>query len=134
MKKIIVISLIAFFVGWFVNQKITAQKHKVNRISVIEFKEVLLRNNKIQIIDVRTLSEYKKGYIKDAVLMDVMKKDDFKTKTKSLDKLLPTYIYCHSGVRSLRALKILKKEGFVDIWDVREGYKGWLELKKQNLE
>lgn len=128
MKKIIYFSIIAVLVGFFVVQKVTAQKSENNRLSVSEFKKALEQDN-IQVVDVRTIKEYKAGSIYKAIHMDVLQQNNFKEQIATLNKEMPTYIYCHAGVRSLRALKIMSKSGFTKVYDLKKGFVAW---KKTN--
>ncbi len=101
-------------------------QQKYHRMNVVEFKQAITQDS-IQLIDVRTPSEYAKGFIKNAVLIDIWDKSTFLEKIEQLDKSKPTYIYCKAGVRSLHALKILKKRGFYKVYDLKGGYDAWLK-------
>jgi len=53
---------------------------------------------------------------------------DFAEQTAGkLDKNKPVLLYCAGGVRSAKAAKILKKQGFTEIYDLKNGYTGWKE-------
>ncbi|MGY5352763.1 rhodanese-like domain-containing protein [Wenyingzhuangia sp. IMCC45533] len=116
-------------VGFILNlscQNVNADQLKKDRMKVVAFKEAIAHED-IQLIDVRTLNEFNSGHIKNAVLMDVMQKDNFKKEIEKLDVSKPTYIYCRSGVRSLTALKIMKEKGFKVVYDLEGGYVSWLK-------
>lgn len=119
----IYIAIITVLVGFFVVQKINAQKLKNNRMDIADFKEAISHKN-IQLVDVRTPSEYKSGHIKGAKNIDVFS-SQFKEKIKLLDKSKPTYLYCRSGKRSQTALKTMLNQGFENIYDLKGGYMTW---------
>lgn len=129
MNKVIYISIIVFLLGWFTIHTLEAQKFEKNRLTIAEFKEVLTSSDKIQIIDVRTEKEYNSGHIKGAILMNVLNRSLFMEQIETLDKEIPTYIYCRSGKRSLKALKIFKQNNFTDVWDLKNGYLAWKNSK-----
>ncbi len=83
-----------------------------------------------QILDVRTLTEFKNGHIYDAVNMNV---DDpsFAIQIQSLDKNSPVAVYCRSGIRSLHAAKILEENGFQIIYNLEGGLNQWVKDGKE---
>ena len=44
-----------------------------------------------------------------------------------INKTKPIYIYCRSGNRSKKSSEILKKIGFVKVYDLLGGYKNWIK-------
>ncbi|NJB82553.1 rhodanese-like domain-containing protein [Wenyingzhuangia aestuarii] len=124
MKTIVYVAITVVLVGWVVMQKVTAQKLKNYRLSVAEFKQAI-SEGKIQLIDVRTANEYKSGHIPKAINMDVLSQSNFKQQIETLDKNRPTYIYCRSGKRSLKALNQMIKNGYTHIYDLKGGYLEW---------
>ena len=65
----------------------------------------------VQIVDVRTASEYAEGHIPNAVNMDVLSYD-FAEKIATLDKERTVALYCRSGRRSKSAAEQAAKQGF----------------------
>jgi len=65
------------------------------------------------IIDVRTQSEWDSGHLKKAVHLPL---DAFESGIESLakDKEETVYLYCRSGNRSGKALKIMQKLGYTN--------------------
>lgn len=76
---------------------------------------------KVQLIDVRTLSEYNSGHIKKAKNIDIFS-NTFLSEVSKLDKQQPVYVYCRSGARSKRASKKLAALGFNEIYDLKGGF------------
>jgi phage shock protein E len=63
-----------------------------------------------KIIDVRTVREYNAGHYPGSINIPV---DQLGSHVKKLgDPSRPIVMYCHSGMRSGRAMKILKRKGF----------------------
>ena len=65
----------------------------------------------VQLVDVRTASEYADGHIPNAVNIDVFS-SDFAEKIATLDKAKTLAIYCRSGRRSKAAAEQAVKLGF----------------------
>ena len=82
---------------------------KVDSISTIELEQRLKQN--IQLIDVRTPGEFRRGHI-----------NEIGSFTPVAGK--KTYVICHSGARSKLAAKKLKKRGF-DVVNVKGGMHAW---------
>ncbi|KAJ3434666.1 phage shock protein e-related protein [Anaeramoeba flamelloides] len=76
----------------------------------------------IQIIDVRTLKEYKKRHYPNSILIDY--KDDFRNNLlkHNLDKEKLTVIYCRAGYRAYRTLLIMKDRGFTNVHNISGGF------------
>ena len=100
----------------------TAQEIKV--ISPQEVKDAVYNQNPHQLVDVRTLEEFKEGHLDKAQNICVTD-DDFEKNIVKLDKDKPVYLYCRSGVRSAKAAKIMKDLGFKEIYDMEGGYLNW---------
>ncbi|MBN8652495.1 MAG: rhodanese-like domain-containing protein [Cytophagales bacterium] len=93
-------------------------------LSVTDFeKEVASKTEKI-ILDVRTPGEYKSGHLAEATLMNV-NDSNFKQQISTLQKNKPVYVYCAAGVRSNKAAKILKQEGFTQVFELSGGIQAW---------
>jgi len=73
-------------------------------------------------LDVRTPEEYAKGHIKGAVLIPVQV---LEARLAEVPKDKQVYVYCHSGVRSAKASKLLAKHGFSNIENVLGGFEAW---------
>lgn len=69
------------------------------------------------IIDVRTQSEWNSGHLKKAVHLPL---DAFESGIEGLvkDKDATVYLYCRSGNRSGKALKIMQKLGYTNAVNV----------------
>jgi rhodanese-related sulfurtransferase len=82
------------------------------------------------ILDVRTPEEFNEGHIQNAMLIDFLE-EDFKQQVSKLDKQIPVYVYCASGVRSDKAATVLTEEGFKEVYVLREGLKEWRQSNQE---
>jgi rhodanese-related sulfurtransferase len=89
-----------------------------------QFQSFIDKNEKAQIVDVRTPDEFKQGYIAGAVNLNFYD-SDFKEKLKTLDKSKPVLVYCAVGGRSGQASKILQELGFENVHDLDGGMTAW---------
>jgi rhodanese family protein len=90
---------------------------KVASISTIVLEQKLKEN--IQLIDVRTPGEFRKGHIKNAKNVPLNEIGQF---TPITDKTV--YVICHSGARSKLVAKKLKKKGY-DVINIQGGMHAW---------
>lgn len=127
MNKMLYISIFIVLIAFLILQQLNARKIKDNRIELTEFKKGILQKD-VQLIDVRTASEFKSGHINGAKNIDVLSAQ-FKERIKNLETSKPTYLYCRSGKRSQKALKIMLNQGFVDVYDLVGGYTIWTSDK-----
>ena len=82
-----------------------------------------------QLVDVRTFEEYRAGYLVGAMLMDV-RRTTFQTQIQRLDRERPVFVYCRSGRRSLDAAKILERNDFKVVYNLKGGINEWIEKGK----
>ena len=94
-------------------------------VNVSEFAEKIASFDNEIILDVRTPGEWAQGVIEGAVKINV-NSSDFKAKVeKQLDKNVPVMVYCRSGNRSGRAMKMLADLGFKEIYNLQGGVTAW---------
>lgn len=79
----------------------------------------------IQLLDVRTREEWNEGYIKGAKLVPVSTESFAAQAAKVLDPEKPVLVYCRSGTRSARAVKLLDEAGFKDVRNMTGGIVAW---------
>ena len=90
---------------------------KIDSISTSELEAKL--KEPIQLLDVRTPTEFGRGHIESAKNVPLTEIGSYEPATKET-----LYLICHSGVRSKMAAKRLKKKGY-DVINVRGGMKAW---------
>ncbi len=81
-----------------------------------------ISKGKVQLVDVRTRAEFMAGHIKGASNIDFFQGSAFQAAFSKLKKDKPLYIYCQSGNRSQKAVRILVDMGFQEVYDLRGGY------------
>ncbi|MFP3767724.1 rhodanese-like domain-containing protein [Streptococcus sp. TATVAM-FAB35] len=81
--------------------------------------EAVMQDKSTVLLDVRTAQEYARGHIKGARLFPLDRIHTYEGKKES-----PVYLICHSGARSKRAAKLLKKKGY-DAISVKGGMLAW---------
>jgi rhodanese-related sulfurtransferase len=96
-------------------------------VSLEEMKK-LMEMDTIQLIDVRSLEEFREGHLKDA--QNLIYDNDFAQKIKQLDKSKPVAVYCKTGRRSKECSDILEKAGFKKVYDLKGGLSQW-EFKEE---
>ena len=79
------------------------------------------------VFDVRTTEEFNLGHIKGSINIDFYDEKLFVDFFEKVNKTKPIYIYCRSGNRSKKSSEILKKIGFVKVYDLLGGYKNWIK-------
>lgn len=99
----------------FSNQK------KVNNIAIDEVKKKL-NDPTIQIVDVRTTSEFESGHIQGAINISL---NSLAENSSRINKETPVIIHCQSGVRAAMAYSILEKLGFTNILNYSGGINEW---------
>lgn len=92
-------------------------KNSKNALSPQEFKEKL-KEQSGKIVDVRTKSEFKKEHLKKTDYNFDINSGDFEQKVNSLHKNKTYYLYCRSGARSGKAARVMKKNGFEDVYNI----------------
>lgn len=120
MKSFLVI--MSFFSFLFGSSK--QQNDAITILDQASFKSAI-SSKKVQLVDVRTLGEYQKGHIQNAVNIDFFKQNSFSSSFKTFNKEEPIYLYCRSGHRSRKAAKKLYNLGFKKIFDLKGGYLNW---------
>jgi hydroxyacylglutathione hydrolase len=96
---------------------------RIGQMSVHELNE---RKDSLQIVDVRSPGEWKKGHVPSAQHIFV---PDLAKRMAELDRNKPTAVYCGSGYRASIATSILKPQGFTDLWNVPGSWEAWKKAK-----
>ena len=127
--KLVVLLFVSRLV--FVNCKDrNAQEVKtIQIISVAEMEEALKADD-VQLVDVRTEREYKKGHLVNAKNI-VYQGANWDEQVASLDKDKPVYVYCAKGGRSAKCAALLEEAGFKKIFDLDGGITQWVNEGKK---
>jgi thioredoxin len=122
MRKIFAIALLAILFNSCGSGQ-TNSTTKTN-LSAIEFAEKLKEMPAATIIDVRTIDEFSKGHLANALNYD-WNENEFDIQISPLDKSKPVFIYCLSGGRSSSAANKMRSEGFKTVYELDGGIMKW---------
>ena len=102
---------------------ITAQtKVEVNSKQV---NSMLQKDKKWIILDVRSAEEFNSGHIKGALNIDIRQPDAF-SKIDKLNKNAKYIVHCRTNHRSGMAVEHMMQSGFKNIYQMMDGWSGWL--------
>jgi rhodanese-related sulfurtransferase len=76
----------------------------------------------LQIVDVRSPSEYQGGHLEGSVLIPL---GQLESRLGELDPQRPLIVYCRSGMRSAQALNLLMKKGYPQAKHLGGGIVAW---------
>ncbi len=99
-----------------------AEEEPVPVISATELKARLDREEKFVLLDVREKFEFDICRIPGSKLIPL---PELPSRMSELDSADEIVIHCKSGVRSAKALKLLKEAGFGKLWNVTGGIQAW---------
>lgn len=89
-----------------------------------DFGDKLAATPQAQVLDVRTPEEYSEGHLKNAKNIDIQNAQ-FTRNIQALDKNKPVFVYCLAGGRSSKAMDVLVKQGFTQVYNLEGGYMKW---------
>lgn len=101
----------------FVAENILLERLKIfywNELGNLEPDDILL--------DVRRADEYNAGKIEDAINIPV---DEIRNRLDEIPKEKTIYIYCEAGLRGYLAQRILRQNGFDNVFNLSGGYNSW---------
>ncbi|WP_342498772.1 rhodanese-like domain-containing protein [Bacillus sp. FSL R5-0820] len=75
-----------------------------------------------QLIDVRSPLEFQTNHIKGFQNIPL---PQLRNRAHELEKDKEIYVICQSGMRSMQAAKLLKKQGFTHITNIKGGMNAW---------
>lgn len=110
-----------FLVNWILT------KRAVKELTQEEFTEGF---RKAQLIDVREPDEYNSGHILGARNIPL---SQLKMRLTEIRKDKPVYLYCTNAMRSGRAARILRRNGYKEVYHLKGGFKTWtgkIKVKK----
>ena len=95
-----------------------------NDIEIDEFKRKI-SSEKYVLVDVRTAEEFIDGHIEGALNIDYFSAT-FSDDISKVGFEIPILLYCRSGNRSSKAMKIMNELGFKEVYNLEGGIKGWI--------
>ena len=109
--------------------KFLSDNETAARLTAAEARELMdahARDPHFVVLDVRTPEEFEGGHLTNALNIDI-KAADFAERVGKLDRSDLFLVYCRGGVRSFRAMGILKSKGFRRVHDLVGGILKWQE-------
>jgi glyoxylase-like metal-dependent hydrolase (beta-lactamase superfamily II)/rhodanese-related sulfurtransferase len=91
----------------------------IRSIDPLELQDILKKNPKAKVIDVRKEGEYVAEHVDGAVNLPL---DDINTLMAEFPREETMYVHCQGGYRSMIASSILKARGFHNLIDIAGGY------------
>ena len=91
-------------------------------VAATEVKQRLDRGDTITLLDVREQWEYDTARINGAKLIPMRELETRKAELNPNDEIV---VYCHMGVRSLKAIHYLKQHGFTNLKNLSGGIEAW---------
>ncbi|KTW20371.1 rhodanese-like domain-containing protein [Staphylococcus warneri] len=114
----IAIIILVIIIGYMVVQQIL-NKRAVKELDQKNFHKGL---RKAQVVDVREKVDYDYGHINGARNIPITM---FKQRFQGLRKDQPIYLCDANGIASYRAARMLRKNGYTDLYMLKGGYKKW---------
>jgi hydroxyacylglutathione hydrolase len=99
-----------------------AAGYRLAEVGQMSVHELNKRGSRLQIVDVRSPGEWKRGHVPGArhIFLPELRK-----RMGELDRAKPTAVYCGSGYRASIATSILKPAGFNELWNVPGSWEAW---------
>ncbi len=98
-------------------------RYNENDIDINELNEIRRINKEAILLDVRSSQEFEEGHLSGAINIPVYELEtSLDYKIKETNKII--IVYCQSGVRSKKAIKILNKKGFKKLYHLNNGLDG----------
>jgi rhodanese-related sulfurtransferase len=125
MKKLTII-----FVLFLTVSMLSCSEKTEGSITVVSTEEMqtLLKLEKVQLVDVRTVEEHNRGHIAHSQNID-FNSPTFEDDIVNLDKEKPVILYCQKGGRSAKCADKMLKAGFKKIYDLKGGFSEWEHVK-----
>jgi len=94
-------------------------RYKEN-ITKEEMKEILRTNSNAILLDVRSHQEYKEGHLERSINIPVYDlQKEVLSKIKNKEDII--IVYCSAGIRSKKAVQILRKMGYINLYNIEGG-------------
>ncbi len=93
-----------------------------NRLNIFYWNEFSKINADDLLIDVRTSGEYLNGKIENAINIPV---DEIRSRLGEIPREKNVFIYCEAGLRGYLAQRVLKQNGYNNVFNLSGGYRLW---------
>ncbi len=98
---------------------------QVAEVDALGLKRALDSGSEVFLLDVREPYEFEFCHLKDSKLVPLGQLAD---RMNELDRSRDTVVYCHTGVRSARAVEFLMSNGHKKVRNLKGGIKSWSAL------
>lgn len=89
-------------------------------LSLNEVKEIIRNNENAILIDVRSRQEFLEGHLNGSINIPLYElKQSCESKLQDKNSIIITY--CQCGMRSKKAITILKKHGYKNLYHLKDG-------------
>ena len=133
MKKIFIIGCLLLTIGFVVSCVEGKTSETEVKLVTDEEMQSILELEDVQLVDVRTKTEYEKEHIVNSQNID-FNSPTFDDDIARLDKAKPVILYCKGGTRSAKCGKKLKEAGFEKVYDLEGGISKWRHSDKLEIE
>ena len=113
--------IVAVVVALLLTASLTFAAGAVN-LNSTRAKEILAKNPKVLVLDVRTPEEYRQARLTGAKLIPL---NELERRVKEIPRDRPLLVYCAVGARSDSAARLLASKGFKEIYHMSDGIVGW---------
>lgn len=121
------IGMVVFaFIHWPWKVRAEGEYRNLSPVQALEVIEKGAGKPDFVLLDVRTPGEFQSERIGGAVLIDY-NSPDFRAKVAGLDRGKTYVVYCRTGNRSNGALKVMREEGFRNVYHLDGGIVKWKE-------
>lgn len=97
----------------------------IKNIDSEEALSLMENDSDVVIIDVRTPREFNAGHIKGAKNINIAD-SDFQSQLENLERDSTYLVYCRTGNRSGKAIKLMKQLDFKSIYHLQHGITEWV--------
>ncbi len=106
------------------DQLMSEARKEIKELSVDEVQQLVSKNGKYLLLDVREKEEYREGHLDGSVSIP---RGFLEMRVESAipEKSTPIIAYCAGGVRSLLAAKDMKEMGYQEVISMSGGYSAW---------
>jgi rhodanese-related sulfurtransferase len=101
-------------------------RSRIRELTVDDVKAMLDRGERFHLVDVREESEWMKGHLPTArhLCKGILERD---VEEAIPDRGAKIVLYCGGGFRSALAADNLQKMGYIDVYSMDGGWRGWNE-------
>lgn len=92
-------------------------------INLEEAKQIISATPNSVLIDVRSIQEYREYHIDGAICIPYFEIQN-RIEKEITNKNTLIIVYCQSGMRSKKAMEILEKKGYQNVYNIKNGLDG----------